>query len=215
MALLARSAFVVALAFVAINMVFWFVRTEATTPAADKVTSPPSGCADQPPGSIREASLFTPYEDRLSHLPPELPITEGPAVPNVIPDTARYRALRLYGLDRRFAAADDTGGVTVYFFSKDLVGLTRSELLDGGGIELVEQPHVGNRWFAAYLLERFPERVIPVLVGSFEGALTWSDPNANGLRPHNVYWHDADREYSLTVNLPPEAAVNVARSLIC
>jgi hypothetical protein len=69
--------------------------------------------------------------------------------------------------------------------------------------------------FATYLTITFPARTTPVKVGSFDGALTWADPDANGVRTHNLYWSDGKFNYSLIVNRSADATLALGRGLVC
>lgn len=77
------------------------------------------------------------------------------------------------------------------------------------------RPDVHWAWCHETLLADFPDRAIPVQVGSLAGAMTWADPLANGVRTHNVYWSDGTYNYSLIANRSGAAALTLARGMAC
>ena len=59
------------------------------------------------------------------------------------------------------------------------------------------------------------DRATAVDVGRYSGALTWADPDASGLRTHNLYWFDGTYLMSLVAVRGPEDLVNMGRELAC
>jgi hypothetical protein len=93
---------------------------------------------------------------------------------------------------------------------------TLSDFLAGGGLLLSVTPGSGD---AAQALKDDPEggdRVTLVQVGSFNAALTWADPDENGVREHNIIWSSPGVGiFKIEAVLPAVDLVNVARELVC
>jgi hypothetical protein len=173
-------------------------------------------CASIAEGTIVESQKFVIFEDRLGGLVNEAVIVPVGSVAVVaVPPQAVVKVASLGGLARQHTIVADNGVAYAYFLDGPLAGLTRNEFVRRGGIQLDQDPRVTEKAFAAHLLEAFGERVVAVAVGAYDGAVTWSDPDVNGMRPHNVYWSDGAYEYALTANLSAAAVVNLARSLVC
>lgn len=174
------------------------------------------GCGAAAEEAILESQDFTPYAERLTHLAsagrPILP--EGAAALVGVPANAAIQVQGINGLARRHTVTGD-GVAYAYFLGKPMAGLTRSEFLSAGGVQLDQDPRTGTQAFADYLVGRLGERAVAVAVGPYDGALTWSDPDEQGIRPHNVYWSDGSFEFALTANLSAADLLDTARSLVC
>lgn len=173
-------------------------------------------CAIVGEGAITESGQFIPYEMTFGGLLSDGPIVAvGSVAMGTVPNHAQFKASVLDGLARQHTVVADNGSVYAYFLDQDIAGLTRSEILARHGIELDQDRRSNDMAFSAQLIEMFAGRAIAVQVGPFDGALTWSDPDASGLRPHNIYWSDGALEFALSADRSASAILNLARSLVC
>jgi hypothetical protein len=69
--------------------------------------------------------------------------------------------------------------------------------------------------FVDYILNTLGERAIKVEIGDYTGAISWGDPDVNGIRPHALTWSDGQWNYSLTADASPEKLVALGRDLVC
>ena len=110
-----------------------------------------------------------------------------------------------------------SGAVYQYFLGTDIdPTLTLSGFYAAGGIELNRDP-VENKGesFVDYVLATLGERAIKVEVGDQAGALSWGDPDVNGVRPHSLTWTDSQWNYALMADRSPEELVTLGRGLVC
>lgn len=174
---------------------------------------PLQSCDPVVEGSITESQLFTPYEAMRSHVA-VLPLNPNGLAPAALAaDVASLATLD--GRTVRWAVAMDDGDVTRYFFDKPIsVSLTPEDFWAQGGVQLERHPYTGVPFYTILLAE-FRERAVPVKVGALDGAMTWADPAANGVRTHNVYWSDDQYNYALVADRSAAAAVTLARVVAC
>jgi hypothetical protein len=173
-------------------------------------TSPGCGTVD----SIVESAKFTPYEAMHSHLPdPVLNPSAEEAPP--VPSDAQVSSID--SLPRSWAIVTDTGAVYQYFLGSDIdPKITLSSFYEAGGIELDRDPvESKSESFVDYVLDTLGERAVKVEIEDFAGALSWSDPEINGIRPHVLTWTDGRWNYALTADRSPETLVNLGRDLMC
>lgn len=181
--------------------------------AVGSKASPSPGCGrvDVP---IVESTEFTPYENRLSHLP-EVPLNPSGRGPMSVPPEVRVGSID--GLPLQFASVSRYGAVYQYFLGTEIDReLTVAQFVAARGVELDRDP-VENpgESFAEYVLSELGERAVRVDVGDHVGALTWGDPLVNGVRPHHLSWSDGVYNYSLIADRSPERLVELARELVC
>jgi len=120
------------------------------------------------------------------------------------------------GQSLRWALVGEAGEVYRYFLSEPIPSqLTREEFMAKGGIEFDRDPVADGPSFAEYLIEVLGERAVRVAVADYTGALTWADPDINGLRTHNLYWSDGKYNYSLIADRSAAELVNLGRGLSC
>lgn len=173
-------------------------------------------CTDVAEGAIVESVKFTPYAGRRDGPVNQVAILpDGAQADAEVPSQAAVRVTSLDGLARQHTIVGQNGEAYAYFLDEALNGLSRNEFISRGGIELDQDPRVTGTWFAANLIELHEGRALPVAVGAFDGALTWGDPDINGVRAHNVYWSDGQYEYALTADRSAASLVTLARSLAC
>ena len=168
-------------------------------------------CASMAEGVIVESAEFTPYDQMRTK--PLDPIVIGTSAAESVSAMAQYGLATVSGLPLRHTVSATDGSVYAYYLDGDLNGLTRSEFLRLGGIEFDQD--TGDGSFAKYLLDTFRHRAVPVTIGSFEGAVTWGDPLADGVRPHGVYWSDGKYNYSLIADRSAADLVSLARDIVC
>jgi hypothetical protein len=164
--------------------------------------------------SIVESTKFTPYETMHSHLP-DLALNpsgeEGPPVPS------DAEVSSIDSLHRRWAVVSGSGAVYQYFLGNDVdPTLTLSNFYGAGGIELDRDPvESKSQSFVQYLLDTLGERAVKVEIGDYAGALSWGDPEINGIRLHVLTWTDGRWNYTLTADRGPETLVTLGRELVC
>lgn len=182
--------------------------------------APTAGCAEavEP---IEENPDFVPYEDRLSHNPFDqqrwsiAPLSERGVLPSQL-DTAPPTLDDLPAV-----AADITANdyYTLAYGERAPEG-TQSEFLKSGGLVLEISPGEkgGGSSIARDLYNdsNGDDRIVLVPVGEFEAAVSWADPDENGVREHHVLWTD---ELGHDVNLygvrSAEDLVAIARGVAC
>ena len=175
----------------------------------------PAGCASVAEGSIVESAKFTPYKNMRSHLPPAPLNPQAAPIPDLAADT-RVPANAIDGRSLQWAAVGKTGDAYQYFLDEPIaVDLTREDFMAMGGIEFDRDPQGDAPTFAGSLLDLLGERAVQVAVGDHLGALTWADPDVNGLRTHNLYWSDGKYNYSLIANRSASELVNLGKGLAC
>lgn len=171
------------------------------------------GCLVAADSSITESQQFTPYADRLSHVP-EFAINPDGA-PSV--SSSGIGPSTLDRLPTAWAgAANGAYAETFYLGAAITPSMTRPALFAAGGlIELTypADPQAGP--YVAGLQETLGGRVTVVKVGEFDGALTWGDPMSNGVRPHELSWSSGDMIHALLGVRSPEALINLARQTVC
>jgi hypothetical protein len=175
----------------------------------------PAGCATIAENSIVESATFTPYEEMRSHLPPAPLNPEAVPIPDLAAD-AEVPSNAMAGQSLRWAAVGEAGEVYQYFLNEPISkDVTREQFMAKGGIELDRDPVAGELSFSEYLLDVLGQRTVRVAVGNYAGALTWADPDINGLRTHNLYWSDGKYNYSLIANRSAHELVNLGRARAC
>lgn len=190
------------LAVVGASLVAIIVSNASTAPGCNTVDS------------IVESTKFTPYEVMHSHLPDPVLNPTGEEAPQV-PSDAQVASID--SLPRSWAVVSDTGAIYQYFLGSDIdQTLTLSNFFKAGGTELDRDPVESKSGsFVEYVLDTLGERAVKVEVGDYAGALSWSDPDVNGIRPHVLTWTDGQWNYVLTADRSPEALVNLGRDLVC
>lgn len=185
----------------------------ATSIAAAPTSSTSPGCAAVD-AAIIESKKFTPYEAMRSHLP-DLPINPSGDVAPPVPAEAQVSSID--GLPVRWAILGPTGSVYQYFLGTDIdATLTLADFYAAGGIVLTrDRTENDGEVFSDYLLARLGERAVKVAIGDHAGALTWADPEVNGVRPHQLYWTDGQWNYILMVDRSPEKLLTLGRDLVC
>lgn len=173
------------------------------------------GCANVAEGAIVESQRFTPYGMRYSGPMEDGPLSFLSGASSAVPPEAKLTVATLDGRARQ-ASLVTGGAVYAYFLDRPLDNLTYSEFVRLGGIQLHQDPiPTGEGPFSAYLLSFLGERAVAERIGPYDGALTWADPDVNGVRTHNVYWSDGSYNFALITNQSAASVVNLARSLVC
>jgi hypothetical protein len=170
-----------------------------------------AGCSGVAAASIAETSKFTPYGNRLTTLS-DVAIG-GQSDSAAVPARTTYAASSIDGLARQYTIDASNGSVYSYFLDADTANMMHSDFVKLGGLEL--QQDASDQSFATYLLKELGERAVGVEVGSFDGALTWADPDENGIRTHNLYWFDGIYNYALIGDRSATDIVNLGRHLVC
>lgn len=172
-------------------------------------------CGPVVEGTIIESQRFTDYEfQRGGPIDEVVIVAAGAELVAEVPQEAVVKAPVIGGRARQHTLVIDTGAVYSYFLDRPLGGLTRSEFIRLGGIELHQEP-VNDAPFFVHLLSVLGDRAVPVAIGSLAGAITWADPDANGVRTHNVYWSDGSHDFALIADESAAFAVSLARSIVC
>lgn len=169
-------------------------------------------CAALPEGSIIESQKFAPAEGIPR--PPEVPINpSGGSGTDVSPDRWIPNNT-LDGLPLYLVRQGTPGEVVRWFFDRPIDSdLTLSGFLADGGIVFSRSPTTGAT--AAGLAASLGDRAVPVDIGEYEGVLTWGDPLANGVRPHQLWWSDAEYSHYLLADRSAVTITNLARSMVC
>lgn len=178
---------------------------------ASVVVADRAGCSDAAAAPITESAKFIPYEERRTKTPDSMVGDSSKSA--ALPARASYATEAIDGNARRYTIDSPNGSVYSYFLDRDTTGMMLSEFVKSGGLQLHQD--LGNESFAAYLLKAFPDRAVPVKIGTFDGALTWADPDENGIRTHNLYWFDGTYNHALIGDRPAAALVNLGRQLAC
>jgi hypothetical protein len=173
-----------------------------------------AGCAQAAEGSITESESFTPYEDMISPLPPAALNPAGADVPN-LPADARLPADQLDGLPLQWAVVAESGAVYQYFTDKPIsMDVTTDTFVAAGGVEFDRDPPTSLQPLVESVLAELGDRAVKVSVRDHDGALVWADPNAAGIRTHNLYWSDGKFNYSLIADRSPAKLLNTGRDLV-
>ncbi len=171
-------------------------------------------CWNVAEGDVVESNEFTPYESRLTHVP-ERPMLAGNAEPNLDAGDASVPSNKLDGLPLQWVS-DGSGGTYQVFLDRPIdAELTISAFTSASGIRYNRLPIDGGDDFVPYMLGEFPSRAVPVEIGGHPGVLTWGDPDANGVRPHHLYWSDGVYGYVLIAERSAASIVNLGRDLAC
>ena len=169
-------------------------------------------CGPVAEGSIRDATAFTPYSSTWAQPERALPVGKLPAA--AIPADLASLAV-LDSLQVQYSMDLGGDGEVIYFHDRPIAeGTVTSEFLGRGGIQL-ERYRMDGTTFYEVLLKEFPARAQPVKVGPFAGAMTWADPEANGVRTHNVYWADGTFNYALIADRSASSLLTLARVVAC
>lgn len=162
-------------------------------------------CLSVPEGAITESTVFTPYEDRLTRTP-ESPILKGQEAPSTASEET------FDGLPLRL----ERGGSKFFLDGEIGPNMTPSEFAAAGGVRFyrVTLDPAGESYVVA-MLRDFPGRAVAVDVGGHKGVLTWADPDANGTRPHHLYWADGAFGYVIIAVRSPAVMLNLARGVVC
>jgi hypothetical protein len=164
--------------------------------------------------SIVESAKFTPYEAMHSHLP-DLALNPSGGEAPPVPSDAEVSSID--SLPRTWAIVSDSGAVYQYFLGREIEPtLTLPNFYEAGGIELDRDPvESKSQSFVQYLLDTLGERAVKVEIGDYAGALSWGDPEINGIRLHVLTWTDGQWNYTLTADRGPETLVTLGRELVC
>jgi hypothetical protein len=180
--------------------------------ASASLGGPERGCSEVAPGDIFESTNYTPASQQRR--PPGGPINptgaqSGPAlVRGTLPTTIDGLPLQWF--------SHSAAGTFAYYWDLPIEPTTTVDTFGGSrGVEFQVVPRDGGSSFASMLLAEFGDRATPVEVGPFDGALTWHDPDVNGLRRHGLYWSDGQVHYSLIADRPAEEIVNLGRHFAC
>jgi hypothetical protein len=174
--------------------------------------STPAGC-DPVDSAIVESEKFTPFEERRSQLPDPVINPSGEEAPPIPADAL---VSSIDELPLRWAVVSEGGSVYQYYLGTEIEpDLTLSEFFAAGGLEFDRDPADNSESFAEQLLDTLGERAIKVEIGEDTGALVWTDPQINGVRPHHLYWTDGDWNYVLMADMSPERIVELGRDLVC
>lgn len=172
-----------------------------------------ASCGPVAAGTIIESKVFTPYE-AMRGKPYDGPINAEGRSSDPVPAGAQLTN-SIDGRTRQYTLAGSNGAVYSYFLDRPLGKATPSEFLAMGGIQVEQEPVTADGSFAAYLVATLGDRATAVKVGPFDGALTWAEPLANGIRSHNLYWSDGTYNYSVIADRPAEAILAIGRSMVC
>jgi hypothetical protein len=174
---------------------------------------PGDGCSQAAASSIIESSAFTPYEQRLTHTRPQ-PINPDQTSAG---HANTLGISKVDGLGVAWATQTEDGRVATYYLDRPIgPSLTHDEFFANGGVLLMaipSDPKAGP--YVDGLKAQLGDRVVVVKVGGFNAALTWSDPKANGIRPHYLAWSDGVSDFTLIAVRPADAVVNIARTAVC
>ena len=168
---------------------------------------------------IVESTAFTAYDDMQSHLV-DVPINPTGAIANQTPDATAGVGL-LEALPLQFAVVGGHGSVSRYFAAGPVERtVTAPEFMAQRGIEFDQFPMDsgttdGATSFASGILKTLGDRAIAVPLGTTVAALTWADPESNGVRTHNLYWADAQSNFALIADRPAAELVAIAQSIVC
>lgn len=193
---------------------------DTTNPAGQGATSASGPGCSQDVAPIKENPDFVPYEARLTHSP----IGNRWRVRSlreqaVLPQDLRAEPSALEGLPAVAAEVTTPDSFTLAYAEQQPSG-SESDFLRSGGIVLVVSPgEPGDDSSIAHDLladSAGDGQIILVDVGDTKAAVSWADPDENGVRPHHVLWTDAaGRDVNLYADRDAEALVSVARSIAC
>lgn len=173
-----------------------------------------TSCGSVGEGQITESANFTPADLRRGglHRSPINP-ENLPALP--VPSDAQVQGGTLDGLALVWAQTGSDGALYQYFSAQPLDAKTTSwTFFAAGGVEFDRVP-AGPDDYVSYLLDFLGERAVAVDVGGHKGALTWGDPNEDGLRPHSLTWSDGRFNYTLVADRMAAELVNLGRGIAC
>jgi hypothetical protein len=106
-------------------------------------------------------------------------------------------------------------GVYSYFGASPTNGKSVNQFLRDGGVQLNRETVVVGQNWTEELAGRLGERAVRVRIADSDGIVVWADPDADGLRTHNVYWSDGVSNYSLIVVESGPHSLARARNLAC
>ncbi|MGB8361543.1 MAG: hypothetical protein WCE80_09100 [Acidimicrobiia bacterium] len=180
---------------------------------ADQVEDP--GCLPAAEASIVESQEFTPAEATRGQVVDALPLRAENAPTIDPPIGSRVPGDVLDGHPLQWATSVAGGSLYQYFSDLPIDSKTSyDQFMSTGGVQFDREPADGGD-FAAYLISNLGDRVTPIDVGRFRGALVWADPLPSGVRTHNLYWFDGEYNNSLIGDLEPHTIVDLGRSLVC
>lgn len=169
-------------------------------------------CITVAAGSIQESEKFTPYEGRLTHVPPR------PINPKQLQSEAAsaMSPARLDDLGVAWAATSYGRSVTYYLAEPIGDTMTSEGFFAAGGVLVMSEMHdPGAGDHVTALKEQLGDRVTVVKVGRYQAALTWGDPRANGVRPHVLSWTQESMNISVIAERTAERIVNLGRGMAC
>lgn len=162
---------------------------------------------------IVESNQFTPADGRLTS-PQDPAINPAGEIAAHVPANARVPSID--GFPLQHAVTNSNGAVYQYFYNAGIGrNLTVSEFLGTGGVQFDIDPTDNGESYPEYVLSTLGERAVRVEVGDYVGALTWADPDSNGIRPHYLVWSDGQYNYTLIADMEPEHVLTLARDLVC
>src|ERR687891_151210 len=175
-------------------------------------TASSPGC-DPVDFEIVESKLFTPVDERFTS-PLDPPINPAGGTVDHVPADAIVTSID--GLPLRWAATASNGAVYQYFYNAGIGrSLTVSEFRGTGGVQLDRDPTDNGESYPEFILSTLGERAVRVEVGDYVGALTWADPESNGIRPHYLVWSDGLYNYTLIAVMQPEELLTLGREVVC
>lgn len=186
---------------------------EGAAAAGSSSSSPAPGC-DGSVAAIHESDQFIPYESRISHNPFSDDLGLTPTQPEAV---GALDMPRLLAGVAAVAARNDLGGTVVGYGDPKIASLGRSAFLKQGGLLFTRTKAQSGRDEAQALFNDADSagRINLVAVGPNTAAVSWSDPDASGLRTHHVIWTAAEYDFNLEASMTPEQLVSVARSAVC
>lgn len=176
-------------------------------------------------GPIEESTEFTSYDSQVTHGPYEdrlllevlradLPVPAG--APTVLGE-----------LEPLMVGSDSEVSVVAYgdpasIGSENLRAVSesasRSAAISAGLIMVFVRTGASESDSTAQAMlgdPRLGDRVTAVSIGDEVGALTWEDPDADDLRPHNLVWLAAGSEFRMVGDASAEQMVDLARATAC
>lgn len=175
-------------------------------------TAAPESCSSISKGAIRESQDFIPFE--MTYGLPESPISPGGGPGGIVEPDGWIPTVSLDGLPLQYAWVGE-GDLSLFFFDEPLDrSMTLAGLLAEGGVTFNRYP-LEPGFTADHVLEVLGDRAVALDIGPYAGVLTWDDPMANGVRPHQIWWSDGTYAYSLFADRSAAAAANLARGMVC
>lgn len=166
------------------------------------------GCGEVSP--IIESTEFTSYEDQNGY--PYAPIKASPVDSGILRDPP-FQA-EIDGLPAR-GMYEQAGQVQVYYAAEPIPDMDPTSVVADGGLTLQLLPVTSGTWDVESMFKEIESRVTPVRVGEYEGALTWADPDAEGVRPHYLQWGAGKLSWRLVGEREPEELLAIGRGLVC